>query len=140
MSRFIWMMTLAVAVGCGAPASDTVPVAESGQEAAHAEGFVMTAAEFNVAGAPVVELDAPGMHCEACAANICKAIKDKPGVVDVKANAETKVVSVAVSDTEFETDFVIEAIAEAGFGEATVLEATPPVEDDTATEETGEPS
>lgn len=140
MSRLVWILLLGVAVGCGAPATDG-PVA-TGAPAGGAEGvgFTVTPVAFNTAGAPTVELDAPGMHCGACAANICKALKEQPGVVDVKADADTKVVTVAIDDAAFETDAAITAIAEAGFGEATVHETASPVEDDAATEATGESS
>lgn len=131
MSRFFGILLVAAAIGCGTPAYDTGVVASS--EAIDESVTVdveVTPVEFNLTGAPVVELDAPGMHCEVCAASIVKAIKSKPGVVDVKADAETKVVSVAVSETEFESDFAIEAIAEAGFGEATLIDTVEPIEDE----------
>lgn len=113
MSRFFYGILLAAAsIGCGTPVNDTGVAASAA-----------TPVEFNVTGAPVVELEAPGMDCEACAARICKVVKANPGVVDVKADAVTKVVSVAVSEAEFESDSAIEAIAEAGFGEATLVEA-----------------
>lgn len=107
MIRKTWMIALLAAVGCGTPASDTTT----------------TLVAFNPDGAPVAEFEAPGMHCQMCAASIVKVLKEKPGVIDVKADAATKIVSVAYADDEFESDFAIEAVAEAGFGEATPVEA-----------------
>lgn len=86
----------------------------------------VTQVVFNEAGAPVVEIEAPGMHCENCAASIVEALREKPGVVDVKADAKTKLVSVAVEEADFKADDAIAAISEAGFGEATMVEDVAP--------------
>ncbi|MEQ8849585.1 heavy-metal-associated domain-containing protein [Botrimarina sp.] len=65
----------------------------------------------------VVELKAPGMHCEMCAASVVKALDGKPGVVEVKADPSTKLVSLTVDRSQFDRDAAIEAINETGFGE-----------------------
>lgn len=141
MNRNYWMVVLVAMVGCGAPASDTSAPAASDEAApagsetkpagsdskpagsASKASVEATLVSFNPDGAPVAEFEAPGMHCEMCAAKIVQVMKEKPGVVDVKADAGTKIVSVAYADDEFESDFAIEAVAEAGFGEATPVEA-----------------
>ena len=59
-------------------------------------------------------------------------MKDQPGVVDVKADAETKLVSLAVeAKTEFDAEAAVAAIDEAGFGEASLVgaESDKPEED-----------
>ncbi len=120
MRRFSLLLVSLIAVGCGSPAADVAPTAEApAPKAAEAE---VTAVAFNVDDSPVVEFETPGMHCSACAANIVKALRDKPGIVDVKANAETKIVTVAVDESEFTPETAIKAVEEAGFGEATLVE------------------
>lgn len=99
----------------------------------------VTPAVFNEVGAPVVEIEAPGMHCENCAASIVEALRDKPGVIDVKADAETKLVSVAVVASEFQPDDAIAAIDEAGFGDAALVEEVAPAGADGATPEADAP-
>ncbi|TWT94064.1 Heavy-metal-associated domain protein [Botrimarina colliarenosi] len=111
---------LVAASGCG---TATTPTASSTDAVETA-----TPVAFNVADAPVVEFEAPGMHCEACAATIVETLREKPGVIDVKADAETKIVTVAVEEPAFEADAAIAAIADAGFGEATLVEEVEPVE------------
>lgn len=136
MSRFVWMLMLAAATGCGTPTVEEMVLSSAEEETGTA--IEVTPVEFNVTGAPVLELEAPGMHCEACAASIVQAIKEKPGVLDAKANAATKVVTVAIKDDEFESDFAIEAVAEAGFGEATLIDTVAPIKDEVPAEPTEE--
>ncbi|QDT68445.1 Heavy-metal-associated domain protein [Planctomycetes bacterium MalM25] len=141
MNGKLWMVVLVAMVGCGAPASDTSTPAEDAAPAGSdskpaGEASVgevgATLVSFNPDGAPVAEFEAPGMHCEMCAAKIVQVMKEKPGVVDVKADAGTKILSVAYSDDEFESDFAIEAVSEAGFGKATPVEGA---SEDTPAEE-----
>lgn len=102
MKRFLPLLLLA-AVGCGTPAAPSVET---------------TAVAFNPEGAPVVEFEAPGLHCENCAASLRKSLDDLAGVVDVKADADTKSVKVAINEAEFDRDAAVAAIAESGFGAA----------------------
>jgi copper chaperone CopZ len=107
MKRYLVWLTLA-AIGCSeAPPSSVV---------------------FNAVGAPVVEFEAPVMHCEACAATIVETLRDKPGVVDAKADPVSKIVTVAIKEESFEPETVIAAIEDAGFGEATLVEEVAPIE------------
>lgn len=115
MPRFIACFMVVLLVGCGQAVSTS-------EVEAPAIEVITTAAEFNADGAPTVEFSAPGMHCEVCAAGVCDALREQPGVVDVKADAEKKVVTVAVEQASFEPATVIDAIAEANFGEATLVE------------------
>ena len=126
MIRKTWMIALVAAVGCGAPATDTSVIADEAPAGSDSKGEVTaTLVAFNPDGAPVAEFEAPGMHCQMCAAKIVQVMKEKPGVIDVKADAATKIVTVAYADDQFESDFALEAVAEAGFGEATPVESAP---------------
>lgn len=115
--HLVWL--LLAAAGCGAPATSTT---------ASDTDDPTTPVVFNAGGAPVVEFEAPVMHCEACAATIVQALRDKPGVVDAKADAESKIVTVAIEESSFDPETAIAAIADAGFGEATLVEEVAPVE------------
>lgn len=108
-----WLLVLLA--GCGS-ATTTRSASES------------TPVVFNAVGAPVVEFEAPAMHCESCAATVVAALREKPGVVDVKADSGTGIVSVAVEEAAFTPDTAIAAIADAGFGEATLVEEAAPTE------------
>lgn len=138
--RLIPMLLAVALVGCDAPNSepvvpvdDTAPADENMEkpvgDAIDEKDVSVTPASFNLQDAPVVEYKAPEMHCVVCAASIVKAMKEKPGVVDVKADPETKIVSVAIDKSKFESNSAIDAVAEAGFGEATPLEDKLPVAD-----------
>jgi copper chaperone CopZ len=116
MKRYLVWVTLA-AIGCAeAPPSSVV---------------------FNAAGAPVVEFEAPVMHCEACAATIVETLRDKPGVVDAKADPVSKIVTVAIKEESFEPETVITAIDDAGFGEATLVEEVAPIEEEKPADNAG---
>lgn len=144
MLRKSWLLIVVAAVGCGtAPTGDsatpaasttaamtpdgaTAPAVSSPKPAADATApddteetdVTVTQVAFNANGAPVVEFKAPGMHCEFCAATIVGVLQDKPGVVDVMADAETKVVTVAIKEGDFESETIVAAIADAGFANA----------------------
>ncbi|MEO0531006.1 MAG: heavy-metal-associated domain-containing protein [Planctomycetota bacterium] len=135
MLRLSWLVLAIAVVGCGTPATENTsapagdeaatpagsgakPAGSDSKGSASKEDVTVTQVAFNADGAPVVEFEAPGMHCEFCAATIVGLLKDKPGVVDVMADAETKVVTVAVEEAEFESEKIVEAIADAGFAEA----------------------
>ena len=134
MSRLFGLIVLSLVVGCGeAPTSDVstdaaTETAVGGSDATGSDSkgsgsaAKTTAVVFNLAGAPVVEFEAPKMHCEACEANVRKALLAEVGVLDVKADAESGLVQVAVDESTFETDTAIQAIADAGFGEALLRE------------------
>lgn len=133
-----WLLIVIAVVGCGAPAatettdtsapagdestapvgSDAKPAGSDTKDTAAKIDVTVTQVAFNAGGAPVVEFEAPGMHCEFCAATIVGVLQDKPGVVDVMADAETKVVTVAVEESEFQSETIVAAIADAGFAEA----------------------
>lgn len=92
---------------------------------------------FNADGAPVVEFEAPDMECEACAATIVDTLRNKPGVIDAKADPISKIVTVAVEEESFQPDTVIAAIEDAGYGEATLVEEVAPIEAEKPAENAG---
>ena len=96
-----------------------------------------TSIVFNVSGAPVVEFEAPVMHCEACAATIVEALRDKPGVVDAKADPVSKIVTVAIKEESFEPETVVAAIEDAGYGKATLVEEVAPIESEKPADNAG---
>ncbi len=81
-----------VATGC----AEVPPAVPSESEA--------QAVVFNAAGAPTVEIDVPGLHCENCSATACTLLADVPGVVEVKADATTKKAIIAVDQSTFDTE------------------------------------
>lgn len=97
-----------VATGC----AEVPPAVPSESEA--------QAVVFNAAGAPTVEIDVPGLHCENCSATACTLLADVPGVVEVKADATTKKAIIAVDQSTFDTEAARSALEEQ-FGEATIV-------------------
>ncbi len=77
---------------------------------------------FNAEERPTVEIEVPGLHCENCSATACKLLADMPGVIDVKADAETKKAVVAVDESQFDAEGARTALEEQ-FGEATLVGA-----------------
>jgi copper chaperone CopZ len=128
MKRHVAWLALAV-IGCGGSPSSSVTT-DGGSE-------MTTNVVFNAKGAPVVEFEAPVMHCEACAATIVEALRDKPGVVDAKADPESKIVTVAIKEEVFEPETVIAAIEDAGFGDATLVEEVAPIESEKPADNAG---
>lgn len=130
MRSLILMACLAVLVGCNDGPStkevDATPAAGSGDKpgsgSAAKTSADATPALFNLVGAPVVEYEAPKMHCEACEAGVRKALLAEVGVIDVKADSETKIVRVAIDESTYDEEAAIGAIANAGFGEAVLRE------------------
>lgn len=111
----ISMMTFVTSIGCSdlgsqEPAAVAAPATEP------------VAVVFNEENNPTIEFNVPELHCEMCAASACKLVKDIDGVVDVKADAETKVVTVAVKDEAFDSE-PARKVLEEEFGEATVVES-----------------
>lgn len=100
-----------VAVGCAEVPQDTAqqPAAVDTQQAV-----------FNAESAPTVEIDVPGLHCEHCSATACEMLCDLPGVVDVKADPESKKVIIAEHEGEFDSEAARSALEEQ-FGEATIV-------------------
>jgi copper chaperone CopZ len=122
--RFMSLLATAAMVGCGsAPEPPTVTPLK------------VTPVAYTDAGDPVVEFEAPVMHCEACAATIVSALKEKKSVIDASANPETKIVSVTFSQQGFNPKAsiaaaeAVAAIADAGFGEATPVDEVAPVKE-----------
>lgn len=76
---------------------------------------------FNVEGRPTIEIDVPGLHCENCSATACNLLAEVPGVVDVKADPETKKATLAIDEAEFDSEAARAALEEQ-FGEATVVD------------------
>ena len=118
------LLAAAMIVGCG-----------SSPEAPTVTPLKVTPVAFTDAGDPVVEFEAPVMHCEACAATIVSTLKENKSVIDASANPETKIVSVTFSQQGFNPEAsiaageVVAAIADAGFGEATPVEEVAPVKE-----------
>jgi copper chaperone CopZ len=120
-----------MALGCGeAPVSN-------GPSTAAIVGSSVEPVAFNTAGAPTVEFDVPGMHCEhMCAPKVRETLAAQPGVVDVKVDIDTKVVTVAVESDKFDAEKAIAALVEADFEDTTLhAEAADPKTDEPATEE-----
>jgi copper chaperone CopZ len=123
-TQFMWLLAAAAMVGCG-----------SAPEAPSVTPLKVTPVAFTEVGDPIVEFEAPVMHCEACAATIVSALKEKKSVVDASANPETKIVSVTFSQQGFNPEAsiaageVVAAIADAGFGEATPVNEVAPVQE-----------
>ncbi|MEO1497916.1 MAG: heavy-metal-associated domain-containing protein [Planctomycetota bacterium] len=109
------LIAAALIIGCGQGPSTATKTAES-------TVVKVTPAEFNADGAPTVEIDV-NMHCGACAANVCKALKEQPGIVDVKADAETDVATVAIDEASFDGEATLAALAEANFADAVIKAA-----------------
>jgi copper chaperone CopZ len=106
------LLSLGAMIGCAE--NPTAPVATP--EAPAAQPVV-----FNAGGNPTVEIDVPGLHCEHCSATACELLKDVEGVVDVKADPETKKATIAVKDGEFDSE-AARTVLEEQFGEATVVD------------------
>lgn len=132
MLRFTPLVISMALVGCGAPATDTsAPAKEeapAGSESKPSGSATKVDASLfkvslNEEGTPQLLFKSPDMHCEACAASIVQAVKETPGVVDVEADAETKVVSVTVDEETFEAKAVVEAVVDAGFDGIEPVEA-----------------
>lgn len=118
-------ITLAVAVsavGCG-------DASTSPTEATAAKSTVIevTPAAFNIDGAPTVEIGVD-MHCGGCAAGVCKTLKEQPGVVDAKADADTDIATIAIDKSTFDAEATLAALAEANYSDA-VLKAAEEAED-----------
>lgn len=125
MPRLIIALAATLLVGCNQGGVETT-LAPGSSEA--------TVVEFNPTSAPVVEFEAPGLHCPNCSAKMERLMAEVPGVVDVKADSETKVISIAFDESSFDQQEAITAIESSGFGpEPAEAEAT-------ETEETKSPS
>lgn len=79
------------------------------------------AVSFNAEGRPTIEIDVPGLHCENCSATACGLLAEMPGVVDVKADPETKKATLAVDEANFDSEAARAALEEQ-FGEATIVD------------------
>lgn len=136
MKHWILMLALAATIGCepqekkkmdtppatppAAPADEPAADEPADEDGAALPGDnAATLVSFNAADNAVVEFKAPGMHCKMCAAEVVKALKETKGVVDVKADPETKVVEVAIDEAEFDRNDAVAAINSTGFGEST---------------------
>ncbi|WP_425397640.1 heavy-metal-associated domain-containing protein [Aeoliella sp.] len=112
----IALMTIVTSTGC----SDLMQTETVAVDAIPAAQPVVVA--FNEDDNPTIEFNVPGLHCEHCAASACELVKAIDGVVDVQANAETKLVTVAVKDKDFDSDKARKVLEEQ-FGEATLVES-----------------
>ncbi|MEN0109850.1 MAG: heavy-metal-associated domain-containing protein [Planctomycetota bacterium] len=128
-------LSLTTLAGCG---ESTVSPTAAVDDAVEAVGAVvstieatpikLTALSYSETGDPIVDFYTPGMHCEACAATITKRLGEQDAVVDVSADAETKVVRVTFVKDGFNAEEsmaageAVAAIADAGFGEATPID------------------
>lgn len=101
-------------------AAATIGCAEAPKETAEQATVETQQAVFNAEGAPTVEIDVPGLHCEHCSATACELLCDLPGVVDVKADPESKKVTIAEHEEEFDSE-AARVVLEEQFGEATVV-------------------
>lgn len=122
--RFATLLAISViTVGCGYG-----PTEESATTTSAKSTVVeVTPAAFNVDGAPTVEIGVD-MHCGGCAAGVCDTLRDLPGVVDVKADPDTDIATVAVDEAEFDADATIAALVEANYADA-VLKAAEQAQD-----------
>lgn len=100
---------LIVVVGCEQAQEPATTIAEEAQ-----------AVSFNVTGQPTVEIDVPGLHCENCSSTACELLAELPGVVDVKADSDTKKATVAVDESTFDSEAARAVLADQ-FGEATII-------------------
>lgn len=108
----------ALSLGCGKPAA---PPAESTTDVAN-EAVTLV---FNESGAPTVEFDVPGIHCEVmCVPKVRETLQAQPGVVDVKVDLDTKVATVAIEEEAFDSAAAIEALAAADFPESALRETS----------------
>jgi copper chaperone CopZ len=128
MHKEIWNMRLLICLALG---SFLICTGCAEQAAPPAAAPAAEPVSFNTEGLPVVEIDVPGLHCENCSATACTLLADVPGVVDVKADPETKKATIAVDQSKFDSEAARTAL-EDQFGEATI------VDDHAATELTTE--
>lgn len=112
----IGLMSLVASAGCSETESTAVPAA------ADTAAVQPVAVVFNEDNNPTIEFNVPGLHCEHCAATACQLVKDIEGVADVQADAEQKIVTVAVKDKGFDSE-PARKVLEEQFGEATVVES-----------------
>ncbi|TWT48767.1 heavy-metal-associated domain-containing protein [Botrimarina hoheduenensis] len=108
------LLLVSLVVGCS-----EAPVAKTPPADRVSTNIDVTPAVFNVAGAPTVEFEVPGMHCSACAAGVCRVLKGTTGVLDAKADADAKIATIAVDEATFDADAALAALEEE-YGEATV--------------------
>ncbi len=63
----------------------------------------------------IVTLDVPGMTCKFCPITIRKALEKVPGVIDVKAEYETKSATVAFDPSKTSVEKLTNATKNAGY-------------------------
>ena len=120
MSRFALLGCLFLVIGCSETSSNVSSSPDSNSKIVEAKP-----AAFNEGGAPTVEIKVSNMECKSCAGSICRILKDAPGVVDVKADADTKLVTIAVDEESFDPDSATQALNEKFFkAELIVAEET----------------
>ncbi len=78
---------------------------------------VVTFSSFNVMAAKsqTVTLDIPGMTCKFCPITIRKALKKVPGVIEAKADYETKTATVTFDPDKTNIETLTKATANAGY-------------------------
>lgn len=62
-----------------------------------------------------VILDVPGMTCSVCPITIRKALEKTPGVIEAKADFDTKTATVTFDPFETNVELLTEATANAGY-------------------------
>ena len=109
-------------VGC----QEQAPVSSSGGSGTKSESqqkpAAVTKAEFNLAGAPVVRIDVPDIHCESCVAHVAEALSEQPGVKQVMVDLEEKVASVAIDAEKFKSADALAALADYQFANSKLIE------------------
>jgi copper chaperone CopZ len=74
--------------------------------------FTETEAESGIA---TVQMRIEGMHCNSCVSNICAAVEDLPGAVDIKLTFEDKVATVIYDSRILNIDHIVTEIEKLGF-------------------------
>ncbi len=77
--------------------------------------LMITSFSAMAAESKTVTLDVPGMTCEFCPITIRKALKKVPGVIDAKADFDTKTATVSFDPDKTNIDELMKATADAGY-------------------------
>jgi copper chaperone CopZ len=104
-------------IGC----QDRVVNSPQAEEGSGSETTPFKGVPFNKAGAPIVALSIPNMHCESCVAKTTEVLSKQSGVVEVHVDLDTKRATLAIDETLFDSQIVLDVLDDYGFKDSTIL-------------------